>query len=136
DEDSSHSPNQTADQRHRAGLNQELAEHIASLGAKRLADADLARPPRHWTQHRVHDYDAANDQRNRSNGHRNNEEVLADARPQTDESIVGINLEAVRRGWGIVTTCAQDHAHLVHGIGHGNANIESFAPYPDAVVVR
>src|SRR5437660_1084326 len=73
-EDTAYCSNQSADQRHRPRLNKELAEHIASLGAEGLADADLARPLRHRNKHDVHDYDAAHDQRNRSDSNGHNEE--------------------------------------------------------------
>ena len=48
-----------------SGLDQELREDVAPLGADRHADADLARALRHRDEHDVHDPDPADEQRDR-----------------------------------------------------------------------
>ena len=54
---------QAAEERQVQRLDEELLEDVASAGADRLADADLAGPLGDRDQHDVHDPDAADDQR-------------------------------------------------------------------------
>ena len=55
--------NRAAGEGRREALEQELQEDLARAGAKRLANADLARPLLHVDEHDVHDADAADGQR-------------------------------------------------------------------------
>src|SRR5581483_3860315 len=61
-----------ADEGQEDGLDQELGEDVAALGAEGLADADLPRPLGHGHQHDVHDADAADEEGD--GGHRRQEQ--------------------------------------------------------------
>ena len=54
-----------AEEAERRGLDEELRENVAPLGAERLADADLARAVRDGDEHDVHDHDRADDEPDR-----------------------------------------------------------------------
>ena len=118
----------SAEEGHGRRFDQELRHDVAAARAERLAHTDLARALGDRDQHDVHDDDAADDQRDSGERDEDGKEAGADALPDADEGLVGIDGEAVLCSRGVVADGAQDDAHLVrapvradrrpHGRGH------------------
>ena len=87
---------QAADERQRQGLDEELAEDVAALGAERLADADLAGPLADRHQHDVHDPDAPDDQRDRGDAAQQQGQRPADRRGRVEQLGLVEDREVVR----------------------------------------
>src|SRR5262249_55953757 len=83
---------------------------------KRLADADFARAFRNTHKHDVHDYDAAYDERNRSDADHDDEKAGANVLPEGEKRIASFDCEIVLRVVSDVMAAAHNLPHFVNAI--------------------
>src|SRR5216117_3560774 len=89
-----------------------------SLGARRLANPDLAGPLGHRHQHDVHDDDPAHDERDGHEAREGDEQHAADLAPEIEHLVRGFQREIVRLARSQVAPAAHDRLGLRHRRAH------------------
>src|ERR1019366_2729592 len=113
-----HDPEHYAEQASRFGqeqrLDEKLKQNVVGARAHGLADADLPRPFRHRNQHDVHDHDTADHQRDGGDPDHGVKKRAAKVRPDTQQAVIGLDVEIVVVAGVDVAAGAEDGARLVH----------------------
>ena len=101
------------------GFDEKLQQHVASLGADRQADADLARPLGHRHQHDVHDADAADDERHAGDAGEKVRHGIDRRRPDVGDLLLRADREVVRISGHQLVLRSHDDRDGIGDVGDG-----------------
>src|SRR6202158_2591607 len=132
--DAGHNADRAAKQRQSNGLDQKLQQDVITARAHGLADADLPSAFRNRNQHDVHDHDAADHQRDGGDSYHGVKERAAEVRPDTQQAIVGLDIEIVVIARMDVAAGAREGARFIHRFFESGAAGSGLARNADAAV--